>query len=359
MRAHIVVLPGDGIGPEVTAEAVKTLRAVAAARGHEVVLEEAPFGGAALRSGRPPLPAETLQACKRADAVLVGAVGGPEWDGVPPNQRPEAGLLALRREMRLFANLRPVRAWPELAAAAPLRAEVLRGTDMIVVRELTGGLYFGEPRGRGSHEGRRTAVDTLPYSEEEIARIVRVACRVAQERRHLVTSIDKANVLHTSQLWREVATEVGAEFPDVTLEHALVDSAAMQLVRRPSHFDVIVTENMFGDILSDEAAGLVGSLGLLPSASLGVAGPSLYEPAHGTAPDIAGKGLANPVGAILSAAMLLRYALHLPEEAVRVERGVDAAIAQGARTADVAGADGAGAALSTNAFGDRVVSSLA
>jgi 3-isopropylmalate dehydrogenase len=356
MRAHIVVLAGDGIGPEVTAEAVKVLRAVAAVGPHEIALEELPFGGVALRAGRPPLPLETLQACKRADAVLVGAVGGPEWDGLPPNQRPEAGLLSLRREMRLFANLRPVRAWPQLADAAPLRADVLRGTDMIVVRELTGGLYFGEPRGRATRDGHRTAIDTLPYSEEEVARIVRVACRLAQERRRLVTSIDKANVLHTSQLWREVATEVAAEFPDVTVEHVLVDSAAMHMIRRPSHFDVIVTENMFGDILSDEAAGLVGSLGFLPSASLGIAGPSLYEPVHGTAPDIAGKGLANPMGAILSAAMLLRHALHLPEEAARVERGVDAAIAQGARTADVASA---GDALSTAAFGDRVVSLLA
>jgi 3-isopropylmalate dehydrogenase len=374
MRAHIVVLPGDGIGPEVTAEAVKVLRAVAAARRHEMVLDAIPFGGAALKSGRPPLPAETLQACRRADAVLLGAVGGPEWDGVPPNQRPEAGLLALRREMRLFANLRPVRAWPDLADAAPLRSDVLRGTDMIVVRELTGGLYFGEPRGRATRDGHRTAVDTLPYAEEEIARIVRVACRTAQGRRRLVTSIDKANVLHTSQLWREVATEVAAEFPDITLEHALVDSAAMQIIRRPSHFDVIVTENMFGDILSDEAAGLVGSLGLLPSASLGIAGPSLYEPVHGTAPDIAGKGLANPVGAILSAAMLLRHALNLPDEAASVERAVDAAIAGGARTADVAasgaaswgaaswGAASWGAAswgaVSTAGFGDRVVSLL-
>jgi 3-isopropylmalate dehydrogenase len=361
MRAHIVVLPGDGIGPEVTAEAVKVLRAVAAARGHELVLEEVPFGGAALKAGRPPLPAETLHACKRADAVLLGAVGGPGWDGLPPDQRPEAGLLSLRREMRLFANLRPVRAWPELAATSPLRAEVLRGTDMIVVRELTGGLYFGEPRGRATRDGHRTAVDTLPYTEEEIARIVRVACRTAQGRRRLVTSVDKANVLHTSQLWREVANEVAAEFPDVTLEHALVDSAAMQMITRPAHFDVIVTENLFGDILSDEAAGLVGSLGFLPSASLGIAGPSLYEPVHGTAPDIAGKGLANPIGAILSAALLLRHALNLPEEAARVERGVDAVIAQGARTADVAptGAASAGGVLSTDAFGDRVVSMLA
>jgi 3-isopropylmalate dehydrogenase len=355
MRAHIVVLPGDGIGPEVTAEAVKVLRAVAATRRHELVLDELPFGGSALRTGRTPLPVETLQTCKRADAVLVGAVGGPEWDGLPPNQRPEAGLLSLRREMRLFANLRPVRAWPDLADAAPVRAEVLRGTDLIVVRELTGGLYFGEPRGRATRDGHRTAIDTLPYSEEEIARIVRVACRLAQGRRRLVTSIDKANVLHTSQLWREVATEVAAEFSDITIEHALVDSAAMHLIRRPSHFDVIVTENMFGDILSDQAAGLVGSLGFLPSASLGIAGPSLYEPVHGTAPDIAGKGLANPVGAILSAAMLLRHGLHLPEEAAIVERAVDAALAQGARTADVAAT---GTAISTTAFGDRVVSLL-
>ncbi|MDR7484384.1 MAG: 3-isopropylmalate dehydrogenase [Armatimonadota bacterium] len=355
MKARIVLLPGDGIGPEVTAEAVKVLRAVARLRGHTFTFEEAPFGGAAIRAGWPPLPDATLEACRRADAVLLGAVGGPEWDGLPPDRRPEAGLLALRRALRLFANLRPVRAFPALLDAAPLRTEVLAGTDLLIVRELTGGLYFGEPRGRAARDGRRAAIDTLTYAEDEIARVVRTAFRAAQRRRRHLTSVDKANVLHSSQLWREVVGEVAREFPDVTLDHMLVDAAAMHLVRRPTLFDVMVTENMFGDILSDEAAGLVGSLGFLPSASLGADGPSLYEPVHGTAPDIAGKGLANPIGAILSAALLLRYALGLADEAAAVEGAVDAAVASGARTADVAAGR---PALSTAAFGDRVAALL-
>ncbi|MDR7419174.1 MAG: 3-isopropylmalate dehydrogenase [Armatimonadota bacterium] len=355
MHARIVVLPGDGIGPEVTAEAVKVLRTVASLRGHTFEFAEMPAGGAAIRATGEPLPAPVLEACRRADAVLLGAVGGSEWDGLPPDRRPEAGLLRLRRELRLFANLRPVRAYAALADAAPLRREVLDGTDMLIVRELTGGLYFGEPRGRSVRDGRRAALDTLPYMEDEIARIARVAFDAARARRRKLTSVDKANVLHTSQLWREVVIEVGREFPDVALEHMLVDNAAMQLLRRPAAFDVIVTENLFGDILSDEAAGLVGSLGFLPSASLGAAGPSLYEPVHGTAPDIAGQGIANPVGAILSAAMLLRHAFRLEDEAAAVERAVDAVIAGGARTADIAAG---GPALSTAAFGDRVAARI-
>ena len=355
MQARIIVLPGDGVGPEVTAEAIKILGVIAGTRRHEFVFEEAPLGGTAIRAGHPPLPPHTLESCRRADAVLLGAVGGPEWDGLPPNQRPEAGLLGLRRELRLFANLRPVKAFSELLGSAPLRADTLAGTDLLIVRELTGGLYFGEPRGRSVRDGRRVAVDTLPYTEDEIARVARVAFAAAQKRRHHLTSVDKANVLHSSQLWREVVSEVAREFPDVTLEHMLVDNAAMQLVRRPSAFDVIVTENMFGDILSDEAAGLVGSLGLLPSASLGAAGPSLYEPVHGTAPDITGRGIANPTGAILSAAMLLHYALRLDDEAAAVERAVDRAFAERARTADIAGD---GPAISTSAFGDRVATYL-
>jgi 3-isopropylmalate dehydrogenase len=350
-----VVLPGDGVGPEVTAEAVKVLRAAASARRHDFGFQEMAIGGQAVRTTGVPLPPDTLHACRTADAILLGAVGGSEWDGLPPDRRPEAALLALRRDLRLFANLRPVRAFPALAGAAPLRPEVLAGTDLLIVRELTGGLYFGEPRGRATRDGGRVAVDTLPYGEDEIARIARVAFEAARSRRRKVTSVDKANVLHTSQLWREVVTEVGREFQDVTLEHMLVDNAAMQLVRRPAQFDVIVTENMFGDILSDEAAGLVGSLGFLPSASLGAAGPSLYEPVHGTAPDIAGRGIANPVGAVLSAAMLLRHALRLEDDAAMVERAVDEAIDRGARTADAAAG---GAALSTSAFGDRVAERL-
>lgn len=355
MRAHVAVLPGDGIGPEVTAEAIKVLRAIAAERRHVLSFEEVPFGAAALSAGLPPLPAATLEACRSADAVLLGAVGGPEWDRLPPDRRPEAGLLALRRELGLYANLRPIRVLRGVATASPLRPETLEGTDFLIVRELTGGLYFGEPRGRTTTDGRRAAVDTLAYSEEEVRRIAKVAFEAARLRRSHVTSVDKANVLHSSQLWREVVSEVARDYPDVTLDHMLVDNAAMQMVQRPSAFDVLVMENMFGDILSDLGAGLVGSLGLMPSASLGASGPSLYEPVHGTAPDIAGRGLANPVGAILSAALLLQHALRLHEEAAQVEAAVERALASGARTADLA--EG-GPALSTADFGDRVISLL-
>ncbi len=351
MQARIVVLPGDGIGPEVTAEALKVLRAVARTRGHAFAFDDTPFGSAAIEQTGHPLPDETLAACRGADAILLGAVGGPQWDGFPPDQRPEAGLLALRRHLVLFANLRPVRAVPGLHEASPLRPEIIDGVDLLIVRELTGGLYFGEPRGRSIQDGRRLAIDTLPYKEDEVARVAHTAFRLARVRRGHLTSVDKANVLHSGKLWREVVTEVGREYPDVTLGHAFVDSTAMQLVRRPAAFDVLVTENMFGDILSDQAAGLVGSLGFLPSASLGEGGPSLYEPVHGTAPDIAGRGIANPIGAILSGAMLLRYALRLDDEAAAVERAVDQALAEGARTADVAAGH---SAISTSAFGDRV-----
>ena len=355
MQARIVLLPGDGIGPEVTAEAVKVLRAVAETRRHTFAFEEVLFGSAAIQATGDPLPSETLEACRKVDAILLGAVGGPQWDELPPDRRPEAGLLRLRKALDLFANLRPVRAFPGLVGASPLRAEVVRGTDMLIVRELTGGLYFGEPRGRSTRDGRRVAVDTLPYSEDEIARVAHVAFKTARGRRRRVTSIDKANVLHSARLWREVVTEVAREYPGITCDHMLVDSAAMQLIRQPSAFDVIVTENMFGDILSDEAAGLVGSLGFLPSASLGAAGPSLYEPVHGTAPDITGRGIANPIGAILSAAMLLRHALHLSNEADAVGQAVERVLASGARTADVAAG---GPALSTAVFGDRVAALL-
>ncbi|MGQ0550569.1 MAG: 3-isopropylmalate dehydrogenase [Armatimonadota bacterium] len=351
MQARIVVLPGDGVGPEVTAEAIKVLRAVAGAHNHAFAFDESPFGSAAIEQTGHPLPNDTLAACRRADAILLGAVGGPQWDGLPPDRRPEAGLLALRRHLTLFANLRPVRMFAGLHDASPLRPEIINGTDLLIVRELTGGLYFGEPRGRSTQDGRRLAVDTLPYKEDEVARVAHTAFRLARSRRRHVTSVDKANVLHSGQLWREVVTEIGRQYPDVMLDHAFVDSTAMQLVRRPSAFDVIVTENMFGDILSDQAAGLVGSLGLLPSASLGEGRPSLYEPVHGTAPDIAGRGIANPIGAILSGAMLLRHALQLDAEAAAVERAVDQVLAEGARTADVSAGQ---PALSTSAFGDRV-----
>ncbi|MDR7532650.1 MAG: 3-isopropylmalate dehydrogenase [Armatimonadota bacterium] len=355
MQATIVLLPGDGIGPEVTAEAVKVLRAVAERFGHRWTFLDAPFGSSALAAGGEPLPAETLEACRRANAILLGAVGGPQWDSLPPDRRPEAGLLRLRRALQLFANLRPVRAFPGLLDASPLRPDVAARIDLLIVRELAGGLYFGEPRGRTVRDGQRAAVDTLPYAEDEVARVARVAFEAARARRRHVTSVDKANVLHSSALWREVVTEVARTYPDVTCEHALVDSTAMALVLRPATFDVIVTENMFGDILSDEAAGLVGSLGFLPSASLGE-GTSLYEPVHGTAPDIAGRGIANPTGAILSAALLLRYALRLEREAAAVEAAVATTLAAGVRTADVAGSR---PAVSTAAFGDRVAATLA
>jgi 3-isopropylmalate dehydrogenase len=335
---------------------VKVLRAIARARGHVFAFQDVLFGSAAIEHTGYPLPPETLDACRRADAILLGAVGGPRWDGLPPERRPEAGLLGLRRHLDLFANLRPVRAFDALLNASPLRAEIVRGTDMLIVRELTGGLYFGEPRGRRTEGGQRIAVDTLPYTEDQIRRVARVAFEAARGRRHHVTSVDKANVLHSSQLWREVVTDVAREYPDVASDHALVDSMAMQLIRQPSVYDVIVTENMFGDILSDEAAGLVGSLGFLPSASLGARKPSLYEPVHGTAPDIAGKGIANPVGAILSAAMLVRHALDLPDDATAMEQAVERVLAGGLRTADIAAG---GHAVSTSALGDRIASELA
>jgi 3-isopropylmalate dehydrogenase len=283
------------------------------------------------------LPRETLAACERADAILLGAVGGPKWDDPRAKVRPEQGLLGLRLGLGLFANLRPVRVHPALAASSPLKQDRLEGVDILFIRELTGGLYFGKPRFRETVGGRTRAVDTLEYTDDEIRRVVRLAFTLAAGRRKLVTSVDKANVLETSRLWREVAMEVGAQHPDVRLEHQLVDSAAMRIVTAPRAFDVIVTENMFGDILTDEASVLAGSLGLLPSASLGEGPRGLYEPIHGSAPDIAGQGIANPLGTILSVAMLLRHSLGLESEARAVERAVDAVISAGARTGDMGG----------------------
>jgi 3-isopropylmalate dehydrogenase len=333
MKAKIVLLPGDGIGPEVVSEAKLVLDSVAARFEHELVFEEHSFGGAAIDAHGDSLPQTTLEACQNSDAVLLGAVGGPKWDMGP--KRPEQGLLGLRKALGLFANLRPVRVHPDLASASPLKPERLSGVDILVVRELTGGLYFGQPRTRGEKDGKRYALDTLVYDEEEIRRVMRVGFQLAQQRRGLVTSVDKANVLESSRLWREVAIETHKEFPNVKLEHQLVDSAAMRLVTGARAFDVIVTENMFGDILTDEAAVLAGSLGLLPSASIGKDGPGLYEPIHGSAPDIAGQGIANPVGTILSAAMLLRHSLKLEREARAIERAVEQAISAGLRTADL------------------------
>ncbi len=332
-EVRVALLPGDGIGPEVTREAVTVLQAVARRFHIQVGFTEFPIGGTAIDATGAPLPDATLAGCKGADAVLLGAVGGPRWDHLPGPGRPEAGLLQLRRALGVFANLRPVRVVSATAEASPLRPEVVAGTDLLIVRELIGGLYFGEPRGRTGDD----AVDTMRYSRSEVARVARVAFSLARARRRMVTSVDKANVLETSRLWRESVAAVAHDFPDVALEHMLVDTCAMYLVRAPVRFDVIVTENMFGDILSDEAGAAAGSLGLLPSASLGDHPPFLYEPVHGSAPDIAGRGTANPVGAILSTAMLLRHSLDRRDAAAAVEEAVERVLASGLRTPDLGG----------------------
>ena len=353
MSGSIVVLPGDGIGPEVTAQATRVLAAVAANRNLALELVEAPIGGAALDTVGRPLPDNTLALCREADAVFLGAVGGPQWADVTVELRPEQALLDLRQTLGLFANLRPVKPHPEFAAASPLRPELLVGVDMIIVRELTGGIYFGK-RGRSVS----AAFDTCEYSVAEVERICRVAGRLAQDRRGKVTSVDKANVLETSRLWRETAIRVfTTEFPEIELEHLYIDAATMHLLSRPADFDVIVTDNMFGDILSDEASMLAGSLGVLPSASLGAAGPGLYEPIHGSAPDIAGLDIANPCGAILSIAMLLRHSLQLPDAADAVERAVHNTLEAGIRTADLA-VTGGGEPTGTVRFGDAVLARL-
>jgi 3-isopropylmalate dehydrogenase len=350
VKATIVLLAGDGIGPEIVREARSVLDLVASRHGHAFAYDERLIGGAAIDAAGVPLPDDTLAACKAADAVLLGAVGGPKWDDPAAKVRPEQGLLAIRKGLGLFANLRPVRAMRALLDASPLRRDRVEGVDLLVVRELTGGLYFGEPRGRTVVDGKRRAVDTLVYDEVEIARVVRLAFELARGRRKHVTSVDKANVLESSRLWRTVTVEVAKDFPDVALEHQLVDSCAMRLITAAKSFDVVVTENMFGDILTDEAAVLAGSLGVLPSASLGGGAGrcGLYEPIHGSAPDIAGKGIANPVGTILSAAMLLRHSLGLEAEAVAIEHAVEAAIDEGARTRDLGGA------LSTSEMGAAI-----
>jgi len=350
MKKVIVLLPGDGIGPEVVREARATLETVAERFGHELLFSEHVIGGAAIDLTGSPLPPRTIEACESADAILLGAVGGPKWDDPSARVRPEQGLLGLRRALGLYANVRPVRPYPELAGCSPLRPERLADVDLVVVRELTGGLYFGEPRRRETKDGVTRAIDTLEYTDVEIRRVARVAFQLASQRRRLVTSVDKANVLESSRLWREVVTEVARDFPGVRLEHQLVDSCAMRLVTHARSFDVIVTENMFGDILTDEAAVLAGSLGLLPSASLGAGACGLYEPIHGSAPDLEGKGIANPIGTILSAAMLLRSSLGLPREADAVEQAVARAISDGCRTADL----DMPRALSTREMGEAV-----
>jgi 3-isopropylmalate dehydrogenase len=343
MNTRIALLPGDGIGPEVTTEAARVLRAVAERWGHEFELTEAMLGGCAIEATGSPLPDATLDLCRAADAVLLGAVGGPRWDDPTAPVRPEQGLLGLRKALGLYANLRPVTVHPALAEASPLRPERLEGVDLVVVRELTGGIYFGEKGRERGPDGVERAFDVCAYDTVEIERIVRAAATLARTRRGRLTSVDKANVLETSRLWREVTTRVVAEeFPDIRLEHVLVDACAMHLLRRPADFDVIVTENMFGDILTDEASMLAGSIGVLPSASLGetVPGratrPGLYEPIHGSAPDIAGRGQANPIGAILSAALLLRLSLGLEREAEAVESAVAGVLEQGLVTGDLA-----------------------
>ncbi len=337
MKATIVLLPGDGVGPEVVAEARQVLDTIAHKFDHRFELATHLMGGCAIDARGTALPDDTLAACRAADAILLGAVGGPKWDDPHAKVRPEQGLLAIRRGLGLYANLRPVKPHPSLAAASPLKSERLDGVDILVVRELTGGLYFGQPRRREPADGGVRVIDTLEYTDLEIRRVVRLAFRLARGRRSKLTSVDKANVLESSRMWREIATEVAGEHPEITLEHQLVDSCAMRLITHARGFDVIVTENMFGDILTDEAAVLAGSLGLLPSASLGDGRLGLYEPIHGSAPDIAGRGIANPIGTVLSAALLLRYSLGLETEARAVERAVDAVIAAGVVTSDLGG----------------------
>lgn len=335
MRLSITYLPGDGIGPEVGEAACAVLKAVASRFGHDLAIQEHLIGGAAIDAGLPPLPEAMAEAARGAGAVLLGAVGGPKWEKANP--RPEQGLLGLRKELGLFANIRPVRPHPDLLDGSPIKADRLRGVDLVVVRELTGGLYFGDK----SRDYNR-AYDTCFYTREEIVRIVRFAADLARRRRGKLTSVDKANVLETSRLWRQVTDEImAADYTDLTAETLLVDAAAMHLINRPADFDVMVTENMFGDILTDEASMLAGSMGLLPSASLGAPDrPGLYEPIHGSAPDIAGQGVANPIGAILSAAMMMRHSFNLEDEARVIEKGVDAAITQGIRTRDIGGSHG-------------------
>ena len=374
MKANIVLLPGDGVGPEIVAEAVKVLKAVATLFGHDFEMTEHPVGGVAHDLCGDCLPDATLAACKAADAVLLGAVGGPKWDTLPPEKRPERrALLTLRSELGLFANLRPAKVWDALKGSSPLKDEIVnRGIDILIVRELTGGAYFGK---KGRSADRTSAYDVTPYSTHEIERVARIAFDAAR-RRHgravapqpgravaprppKVTSVDKANVLETSRLWRETVTALhAAEYADVELEHMYVDNAAMQLVRDPARFDVILTENMFGDILSDEASQITGSIGMLPSASLGTAKGGLYEPIHGSAPDIAGKGIANPLATILSAALMLRHAFGLAAEADAVEQAVADVLASGVRTADIASPSGASSAVSTSEMGDAILSAL-
>ena len=352
MEFKITLLPGDGIGPEVVAQAVRVLDGISSKYNHTFHYTERMMGGCSIDTYGTSLTDETLAYCQAADAVLFGAVGGPKWDDPNAKDRPERGLLALRKGLGVFANLRPVKVHPALIDASPLKPDRLQGVDILVIRELTGGLYFGQPKMRERKDGCERAVDTLEYYDYEIKRIVELAFDLAKGRKKKVTSVDKANVLESSRLWRQVATQIGKENPEVTLEHQLVDSAAMKLITSPASMDVVVTENMFGDILTDEASVLAGSMGMLPSASLSEAGVGLYEPIHGSAPDIAGMGIANPVGTILSAALMLRYSLRLEEEAARIEWAVDETITNGARSVDLGGK------LTTRQMTDEIIKNL-
>ena len=353
---RITLLPGDGIGPEITAVARQLLDAVSNRHGFGLVYDEQPMGGAAIDATGQPLPASTLEACKQADAVLLAAIGSPQYDSLPREQRPETGLLALRSGLGLFANLRPVKILPSLVEASTLKREVIEGVDLLVVRELTGGVYFGTPKGRVESEGQVRAFNTMAYSDHEIDRIAKVGFELASQRRGKLCSVDKANVLDVSQLWRDRVEAIHADFPSVELSHMYVDNAAMQLVRAPKQFDVVLTSNLFGDILSDEAAMLTGSIGMLPSASLGASGPGLFEPIHGSAPDIAGQDKANPMAMVLSAAMLLRVALKQEAAAADLEAAVDTVLNAGYRTGDLM-APGC-TQLGCKAMGDQLLAAL-
>ncbi|GAB4400814.1 MAG: 3-isopropylmalate dehydrogenase [Anaerolineales bacterium] len=357
MNFKITLLPGDGIGPEVVGEAVRVLETVASKYKHTFDFQERLMGGCSIDKYGSSLTDETLADCVASDAVLLGAVGGPKWDDPKAKDRPERGLLALRKGLGVFANLRPIKVHPALMEWSPLKPEKLQGVDILVIRELTGGLYFGFPKGRDVKDGRERAVDTLEYYDYEIRRIMNLAFELARGRRKKVTSVDKANVLESSRLWRQIASSIGTANPDIELEHTLVDTASMKLITGPAWMDVVVTENMFGDILTDEASVLAGSMGMLPSASLGESGSKsesearmgLYEPIHGSAPDIAGKGIANPIGTILSTAMMLRHSFKLENEAAAIEKAVDETITAGARTADLGGK------LTTRQMADEII----
>ena len=356
MTYKIAILPGDGIGPEIVAEAIKVINFLKAEGSLDVELEEAPVGGAGYDASGDPLPEATLQLVKQSDAILLGAVGGPQYESLPREKRPEKGLLGLRSELSLFSNLRPAILYPQLADASSLKAEIVAGLDIMIVRELTGGIYFGQPRGIEERNGERYGYNTAGYAESEIERIGRSAFDIAMKRGKSVCSVDKANVLEVSELWREVMERIAKDYPEVELSHMYVDNAAMQLVKWPKQFDVMVTSNMFGDILSDAAAMLTGSIGMLPSASLDANGKGMYEPIHGSAPDIAGKGVANPLATILSVAMMLRYSLNISDVADRIEDAVGAVLDKGLRTPDIMseGCEEVGTAV----MGDAVVAAL-